>query len=398
MIRAAIESQMSQNLGLNHKATKPPRALLIALCLCAFVGLFSESLAYGQVRANSNLHQWGAVTLFHGLPSDHVRAIAQGPDGVMWFGTDAGLARYDGRRVQRIAADGPAAARVRALRLDGEGVLWIGGDGGAARWINGEVKPIPETQGRTVTAIITPERGRAVMVTEQGEIFDCSTKADGSIAVRTITARDSQLLAIESRGDRAVQLTSLASAGNRLILGSHSRGLLSVDLDGAEHLPPRVAEILSHPRRFFVETIETDERGHLWFGAQTSSGESGVYDGTDLDRPIKLGVGTGTVTAIKRGERGELWAGTDTSGVFIFRDGRKLEHFTFENTAGGLRSNRINSVCIDREGVVWFGTDRGACRYDPRALTVETISGDPESNFARTLFRSSDGTLWCGTN
>ena len=59
-------------------------------------------------------HQWGAVTLFHGLPSDHVRAIAQGPDGLMWFGTDSGLVKYDGRRIQKIATDGPAAARVLA--------------------------------------------------------------------------------------------------------------------------------------------------------------------------------------------------------------------------------------------------------------------------------------------
>src|SRR5207253_8663185 len=40
-----------------------------------------------------NLHQWGAVTLFHGLPSDRVHAIAQTPDGAMWFATDGGLAK-----------------------------------------------------------------------------------------------------------------------------------------------------------------------------------------------------------------------------------------------------------------------------------------------------------------
>jgi hypothetical protein len=32
----------------------------------------------------------------------------------MWFGTDSGLVKYDGRRIQKIATDGPAAARVLA--------------------------------------------------------------------------------------------------------------------------------------------------------------------------------------------------------------------------------------------------------------------------------------------
>jgi len=52
-----------------------------------------------------NLHQWGAVTLFHGLPSDRVHAIAQTADGVLWFATDGGLAKYDGRRTQAVTAE-----------------------------------------------------------------------------------------------------------------------------------------------------------------------------------------------------------------------------------------------------------------------------------------------------
>jgi hypothetical protein len=109
-------------------------------------------------------------------------------------------------------------------------------------------------------------------------------------------------------------------------------------------------------------------------------------------------VGTGTVTALKSDERENIWVGTDARGAFVFNDGRKLDQFTFESTAGGLLSNHIYSIFIDREGVVWFGTDRGVCRYDPHALRVEAIAADAESDFARVLFQSSQGTLWCGTN
>src|SRR5687767_2321652 len=45
-----------------------------------------------------NLHQWGALTSFHGLPSDRTNAVAQTEFGVTWFATDGGLARFDGRR------------------------------------------------------------------------------------------------------------------------------------------------------------------------------------------------------------------------------------------------------------------------------------------------------------
>src|SRR5438477_9428489 len=83
------------------------------------------------------LHQWGAVTLFHGLPSDRVRAVAQSEDGAMWFGTDSGLAKYDGRRTQTIAVEGLSGKRVLALKLDAGGTLWVGTEDGAGWLANG---------------------------------------------------------------------------------------------------------------------------------------------------------------------------------------------------------------------------------------------------------------------
>lgn len=344
----------------------------------------------------SGVHQWGAITLFHGLPSDHVRAIAQDADGMMWFGTDAGLVKYDGRRIQRVATDGWVAGQIRALALDADGALWIGTNNGAARLIRGELKPIPDTEGIAVTAIIIPQPRRTIMTSEQGIVLDASLKEDGSVAVQKITPENNPLLQIESRAGAPVQLTSLAVVNGSLIVGTRSRGLLELNPDATAH--DRIKEIISRPRAFFVNAIAADDRGQLWFGAETSALDSGLFASPDLLHPAKIGAGTGTVTALTFNVRGDLWAGTDGNGVFRFRDSRRLDQFTFQNTAGGLRSNHIYSVFVDREGVVWFGTDRGVSRCDPQGLRVEMISDNAESNFARSLFRSTDGTLWCGTN
>src|SRR6202007_1193401 len=110
-----------------------------------------------------NLHQWGAVTSFHGLPSDRTHAIAQTEYGVTWFATDGGLARYDGRRTNAINDESLPAGRVLALKVDDGGALWIGTDNGAARLANGKFDSIKETSGKVITAIITPERDRAIM-------------------------------------------------------------------------------------------------------------------------------------------------------------------------------------------------------------------------------------------
>src|SRR5262249_17672184 len=346
---------------------------LLTIFLSPFPSRFPPSLALPLAPSDVppptglNLHQWGAVTLFHGLPSDHVRAIAQDREGVMWFGTDGGLAKYDGRRTQKIAGEGLPAGRVRALACDAKGGLWIGTESGAALLTGESFEPVTETAGYPVTSIIEPEAGRSILATERGTIFTCLHAPDGRRQLQAVRPSDSSLLNISAASNAPLPLTSLAALKDQLVAGTRSRGLLAIS--GKE-----VKEIFSHPRSFFVRAMAVDGQGHVWTGTETSRDESGLYDCEDLMRPQKVGTETGSVTALCFDARGDLWAGTEGRGVFHFRGKRQLEHFTFESTAGGLRSDLLYSVLVDREGVIWFGTDRGVCRYDPRSPRAERIS------------------------
>ena len=282
----------SKPSSLGQSATYPSaRALCLIEGWSSLAGVLLTCLALRAVPAqtpalqtpSTNLHQWGAVTLFHGLPSDHVRAIAQDREGFIWFGTDNGLARYDGRRVQKITAEGLPLGGVRAIKIDDDGALRIGTASGTVRLIDGEFKPVADSDARGPSP-----------------------------------------------------------------------------------------------------------------GARTTVDQSAAGQSRETMRPPA--VPAREVTALTPDQNGNLWIVSDGHGAFLYRGSRQLEHFTFENTAGGLRSNHIYAVFVDREGVIWFGTDRGACRYDPNSLRIEAVSDRPESNFARALFQSRDGWIWCGTN
>ncbi|HYH87528.1 MAG TPA: two-component regulator propeller domain-containing protein [Pyrinomonadaceae bacterium] len=334
------------------------------------------------------------MTLFHGLPSDQVRAVAQDADGVMWFGTDAGLARYDGRRVQSVTSEGLSGPRVRALRVDAGGALWVGADGGAYVRAAGSqtFRQVAETKGKSVIAVVAPAPGRALVATADGLVFECRLEADGSLAVRQL----GEPLTIASGKSQPVQPTSLALLGETLVVGTRGRGLMTIEPGG------ETKEIVGRPRTFYVESLERSADGALFLGAQTSGGDSGIFrvDDGRLARPVKVSGGaTGTVAALAIAPGGDLYAATDGRGVFRYRsDGQPLEHFTFAGTAGGLRSDRVNAVFVDREGVAWFGTPRGVCRYDPRGVRVEQLSSETESNFVRALYRTSRGRLLVGTS
>jgi signal transduction histidine kinase/ligand-binding sensor domain-containing protein len=371
--------------------------LLTALCLLPSAFSQNESPQPSPTPTPSpspsptpppNLHQWGAVTLFHGLPSDRVHAIAQTADGVMWFATDGGLAKYDGRRTQAISADGLPQGRVLALKVDDDGALWIGTDNGAARFATGKFEPIKETEGKVITAIITPQRGHAIMASENGVIFDCQTKPEGGLAVRTLP--DQPLQSADKDHPGPLKITALALVHDRLYAGTQSRGLMTIENGEAK-------EVQSKPRSFFVNALETDSRGRLWAGTRARGEESGLLDSNEPLKPNKASAATGPVTAITRGASNDIWVASDGLGAFHL-DGKQIERFTFEGSGGALRSDHVFAIFVDREEVVWFGTDKGVCRYDPHSMRAENISSDAATNYVRALFRTSRGSLLAGTN
>lgn len=390
----ALIHRLVASLRRVARSPRRPVVLLLLLGVTALALLVSASPRLPVAESSpSSLHQWGAVTLFHGLPSDHVRAIAQDRDGTILLGTDSGLVRYDGRSVQKI--QGFLSRRIWDVRFDQSGVAWIATDTGAARLIRGEAEPIRQSDGDSIRAIVVANN-RIVLVGARATIYDCKTRDDGSLDVRKFEQRHSSLLSIDAGGNlAALELTSALLLDDHLLVGTHARGLLSFSAS-AELAEPE--EVNSRPRPFFVEALARDRDGHVWFGAQTGNGESGLYSASDILHPVKVTAPTGTVTSLNFDQSGDVWVGTQDQGVFRFSNGSLKNHFTFENTAGGLRSNRIYSVFVDRESVVWFGTDRGACRFDPGGLSVEAVSLDAEANVIRELHPTSDGRVWCGTN
>jgi signal transduction histidine kinase len=343
------------------------------------------------------------VTSFNGLPSDRAHAIAQTEFGVTWFATDGGLARYDGRRTNAINAEGLPAGRVLVLKTDPSGALWIGTDNGAAWMWNGRFHPIKETGGKVITAIITPERDRAIMASESGQIFDCRAERGGTNATtevregaRELTLRVQQipsqpLQSADKDQPGPLKITSLALVNNKLFAGTQSRGLLEIE-NG------EVKEVMAKPRSYFINALETDSKNRLWVGARTRAEDGGLFDSNEPLKPIKSAAITGPVTAIARGVRDEIWVATDGHGAFRFQDGKAAEHFTFVGTGGALRSDHVLAVFVDAEEVVWFATDKGVCRYDPHAARTETISADANANYVRALWRTSRGKLVAGTN
>ncbi len=365
-----------KNIKADGFLLKVSKVFLILLLMLS--GAFAQtepSIEENIFQSSKNLHQWGNISSFNGLPSERVNAIAQTKDGFLWFATDNGLAKFDGRRVQTNLSTGLSSLRVLSLQNDAEDTLWIGTEKGAFYYENGFFQPVQITADKEINAIyigsanifLTNPNGTVFQINKEGESVKGKIILESSLPIR-----------------------SISEIGNQLFVGTFDSGLQKIKDGKAE-------QILTRPRPFFINVMAKKSVGEVWFGTTASSEGSGLLLTENFPDLQFIGEKLGNISSIAFGENNQNWIGTDERGAYLF-DGQKFnKRFTFENTSGGLRSNKIFAAFVDREGVIWFGTEKGVSRYDPKSPRNERISDDVQSNFVRTLFQSNDGKTYAGT-
>src|SRR5207249_2454930 len=81
------------------------------------------------------------LTTAQGLATNSIYALAEDDNGNLWVGTDAGLNRVRGGRVDQTytTEQGLPANRIRSLFRDQNGVLWIGTSAGLTTFWDGKL-------------------------------------------------------------------------------------------------------------------------------------------------------------------------------------------------------------------------------------------------------------------
>ena len=81
-----------------------------------------------------------------------------------------------------------------------------------------------------------------------------------------------------------------------------------------------------------------------------------------------------------------------TSPDPVFESWRWTNFDQASGLAGGVRD-----IFEDRDGQIWFATDKGAQRYDGIHWTTYTTEDGLASNSVRTVIQTRDGAMWFGT-
>lgn len=312
-----------------------------------------------------------------GLPPGPCTAILQTRNGYLWFGTDEGLARFDGLNCAVFdTRNTPAlkANRIRVLYEDRRGALWIGTEGGGlTRLRDGEFRTFTREDGLRndqISAVVEDAEGTFWVGTDGGGLF----RFDGA-AFKRIEHTD-------DISDRFV--VGLAVEPDGALLVAYRSGLRRIRVGAIETF--RAEKDLGLGE---VSAILCDGEGLTWLGSKR--GVSSFRNG-DFGRVITH-LATPDVRTLCRGPDKDLWIGT---GFGLHRwSANRLTKYTRE---AGLAGNLISAVFIDTEGSVWVGNNSsGVDQIKPTKFQVYTTQQGLSHEVATCIYQDSRGEMWIGT-
>lgn len=393
-----------------------------------------------------------------GLPQSSVIAINQTADGFLWFGTQEGLVRFDGRQFKvfdnrnskglrnhfvnalfidshrqlwvatrggaflqqaddfKAAADFSALSdpRIYAIAETPDGSMWFATNQGVARLYKGSLEIMDEDQGIPSPAVraLLVDGDRLWIGTRQGL---CSWHQDTGIqthdeldmAVWSLFIDQRDRLWIGSRNSLYVrqgqQLTEhpvfREKAGESIVLD------FAQDQDGLMWIGTSLGIIRSHRDRFdeprpgtnldklVVRSLFVDREQNLWLG----SGWSGLHrisDSFALGFSREEGLLEGSTWAIGEAPIGRIWVANDR-GINAIENGRVAQEWS---QANGFPAQFIRSMATAPDGSLWIGTrNNGAFIFDGKSWTqVSRDQGLPSQNVRAFAFRS-DGSAVVAT-
>ena len=332
------------NAGLLSKTLVGAAALVAVLFVVAF-GAPAQA-----TTTNFTFHH---LRVSDGLIQGSVQAITQDRHGFMWFGTQQGLNRYDGVNFKTYLNDPQDPHSLPSnwiwdLFVDAEGRLWVG----------------------------THEGGLALY--------------------------DEEIDGFHQYGEEHAQVRDIAEDPDGILW-------LAMNEDGAATFDPNTEEVhfVTGPTTEAIRTkaVHIDRIANVWLAS-----EAGLLRRDPISKTFSFVPSVASDAEINAiaGNETHLWLATEHRGALRL-DLSTLEVHSYQtngnqtSTTASINSNYVRAILIDKQQGAWLGHDTVGLNHingDHEIRSVEANPGNFQSlinDHIRALFVDRNGLLWVGT-
>lgn len=332
----------------------------------------------------------------NGMSVDNASNIFEDKSGNLWFGTSGGgLVKFTNQAFTYYEnLEGLSEKDIFAICSDKKGNIWVGTS------LHGVYK----YDGKNVTNITKT----ANIGTNEARFIYCDTRENVWIGTtKGIIKYDGSYHTYNIPGCENIRAIFEDAAGNIWI---GTRGNYAFVYNGKDFKPFGVKEGLGNPN---VYSFVQDKKGRIWIGTgggvfvSTEGKVTNFYGAADglcnsyagsmvIDKfgtiwvgtdncvarfdggkffsiTTKEGLASGTVYLLNIDNYGNIWVGTNKGlDKIILNEKGEIDFIRNYGKDEGFKGIECNSraTCIDQEGSLWFGTIKGAIKFDPKEELV----------------------------
>jgi len=384
------------------------------------VGLVTSLSFPLQLSAQKAAFQFTNLSTEQGLDTPNVLKVLQDKQGYIWVATQHSLYRYDGYQFKRFKHDpndpnSLADIYINSIYVDGKGVLWVGTDGGLAQYnaakesfINYSHQPNkPDSLSNNIVMSIVEDHAGALWVATLGGGLNRFDRDKNVFTHFRHDSDDPDSISSESL------YTVIVDAKGVLWVGTRNAGLNRFNKETGtfkryQHNPENPSS-LSHNK---VYSLLEDSQGNFWVGTRGGGlnlldRQTGLFKHFrhDFNNPTSLS--SDVVFAIYSDKAGSLWVGTDKSGLNrLDKTNNSFERYQHNpQDKNSLADDDVYSITQDQTGLIWLGTlGGGITKFDPASERFGLVKSNPNEpnglskGVVWAILKDSAGVLWIGTD
>ncbi|MDP2209162.1 MAG: two-component regulator propeller domain-containing protein [Bacteroidota bacterium] len=371
-----------------------------------------------QCLGNTNSFKFHHLTVDDGLSQGTVLAIFQDSQGFIWFGTQDGLNRYDGKNFKIYKYNPTDSASIsdnfiRTICEDSSKNLWIGTLNGLNKFNLLTEKFIRYTRDETDINSISSNDIFSIYVDQSNNIW-IGTRGGGLNYFNQQTQKFTRYQNNPANPNslRGKSVSAIYQDKHGILWLGTTGGFQSYDpKKNIFQFYPSAEGVWNRDNDNVVNSICEGENNMLWLGTYSGgilqfSKNNKTFKRHTHNSNNKNSLSSNTIFRIYLDTNSKLWVGTEHRlNVLDIKSEEILRIFSEPTNPSSLSNDNIQSIFEDRGGIFWIGTyGSGINKYNPSLLKFYHIKNQPEiknslnNNSVWCFYEDAQGALWIGTD
>jgi len=311
----------------------------------------------------------------NGLPQEDVFSIFQDRKGYMWFGTNSGAVRYNGREMRVFNHEqGLPGNSVRDIEQDSSGTMYFATTGGIAKFSGDSTIGIL-WEGISFHTIFVDSKDKRWCIGDDGIYQE---NPDGRILYFN------------------AEHTILPRGVNNIIEDPGSQNILLATNEGVYMYDPKKEQI-SHLTHTDCYTLHIDAHDSIWISTRDGLAIAHLSDlmndrsnTTFHNLNERLRFPINIFSDITTNRFGSTWLVADSRIMQIIST--DLRPIVYEQDIG-IMNNKILSFLIDNEDNIWIGFSGGLQRLSNR-MGLRNFQPGTINSFIYSVFQDKQQRMW----